>query len=190
MFSCCPPRKSSVASRDATLHKQIKWFGCTSWYASHSAIWVILKLPPTCMWHDCWNQSGLWRWSQGCPEYTSKRTEEKVKKRRIKVRGSPYATSAAWLSSEDVAELQPEPSHAVFYLQNTWQTNKRVFIPQKPSKPLSNNPAEKKKKEKKTMAANKRKSSKDVMAKVQCGSWRSWAHRPKELVLANRRLDW
>lgn len=122
-FSCCPPRKSSVASRDATLHKQIEWFGCTSWYASHSAIWVILKLPPTCMWHDCWNQSGLWRWSQGCPEYTRKRTEEKVKKRRIKVRGSPYATSAAWLSGEDVAELQPEPSHAVFYPQSTWQTN-------------------------------------------------------------------
>lgn len=30
---------SSVASRDTLLNKQIKWFGCTSRYASHSAIY-------------------------------------------------------------------------------------------------------------------------------------------------------
>lgn len=53
--------------------------------------------------------------------------KEKLRNRRMEVGWSPYATSADWLSSKDIAELKPEPSQTGFCLQNTFGTYVQGF---------------------------------------------------------------
>lgn len=53
--------------------------------------------------------------------------KEKLRNRRMEVGWSPYTTSADWLSSKDITELEPEPSQTGFCLQNTLGTDLQGF---------------------------------------------------------------